>query len=312
MRINLTPAQLAAFLDLTRTGSFRDAARLRRMSQPSLSRTIQAIEDTIGQRLFDRTTRRVQLTPTGRELRPIAERLLAEFESGLSELARFIEGRRGRVVIAALPSISAVLLPGAIAQFLAEDRSVDFEIRDSLSGSVVEAVSKSRADLGVTVRPAPAEELRYRPLVADAFGLVCRADHPLALRKTVPWSALGGFPFVAMDPHSSVRAITDAAFVQVGLAVQPLYECAFLATTGGLVSKGLGITALPRLTLSMLGAPGLVWRPLVTPSLKRSLGVVTQVGRTLSPAASYFLTVLTRHARLVADSHADDIQEVRH
>jgi len=271
MRINLTPHQLAAFLDLTRTDSFRDTARLHRMSQPTLSRTIQ----TIGQRLFDRTTRRVQLTPTGRELRPIAERLVAEFDSAFGELGQFIEGRRGRVVIAALPSISAVLLPGAIARFLTDHSAVDFQIGDGLSGSVVDAVSDGRADIGLTVRPIPDVHLAYRALVADAFGLVCRVDHPLAGNATVAWSAFADYPFIAMDPHSSVRAITDAAFLQIGLAVRPLYECAFLATTGNLVAQDLGITALPRLTSPMVGAARLVWRPLVAPSLKRSLGVVT-------------------------------------
>src|SRR5271168_2787193 len=169
--INLTPQQLSAFLHLSNTGSFRDAARLQRISQPSLSRTIQAMEEMLGRRLFDRTTRRVQLTPTGCELRPIAERLIAEFDTALGDLAQFLEGRRGRVVIAALPSISAVLLPGAIARFLEDNASVDFQIRDGLSGTVVETVVSGKADMGLTVRPTSAQSLTYRPLAADAFGL---------------------------------------------------------------------------------------------------------------------------------------------
>jgi LysR family carnitine catabolism transcriptional activator len=299
-RINLTPQQLSAFLHLSNTGSFRDAARLQRISQPSLSRTIQAMEQALGRRLFDRTTRRVQLTPTGSELRPIAERLIAEFDTALGDLAQFLEGRRGRVVIAALPSISAVLLPGAIARFLKENASVDFQIRDGLSATVVETVVSGKADMGLTVRPTPAENLSYRALAADAFGLVCRPDHPLAREASSPWTVFANEPFIAMDPHSSVRAMTDAAFMQVGIAVRPLYECAFLATTGNLVAQGLGITALPRLTLPMIGARDLVWRPLVSPSLQRSLGVVTSLGRSLSPAASAFLDVLADHARNIA------------
>src|SRR6476620_11104643 len=67
------------------------------VSQPALSRTVQQLEEVIGQRLFDRTTRSVALTPTGQELLPIAERLVAEFDSSFGELARFVAGRRGRV-----------------------------------------------------------------------------------------------------------------------------------------------------------------------------------------------------------------------
>ena len=227
MRINLTPQQLSAFLHLAQAGSFRDAARQQRMSQPNLSRTIQAMEEAIGHRLFDRTTRRVQLTPTGHELRPIAERLVAEFDAALGELDQFVEGRRGCVVIAALPSISATLLPGAIARFLKANPAVDFQIRDDLSAKVVEAVVAGKADIELTTRPIPAEDLAYRPLVEDAFGLVCRADHPLAREVSAPWTVFANAPFVAMDPRSSVRAMTDAAFLQNGIAVRPLYECAF-------------------------------------------------------------------------------------
>ena len=163
------------------------------------------MEEALGRRLFDRTTRRVQLTPTGSELRPIAERLIAEFDTALGDFAQFLEGRRGRVVIAALPSISAVLLPGAIARFLEDNASVVFQIRDGLSGTVVETVVSGKADMGLTVHPRPAENLSYRALAADAFGLVCRPDHPLAREASAPWTAFANEPFIRMDQQSSAR-----------------------------------------------------------------------------------------------------------
>jgi DNA-binding transcriptional LysR family regulator len=100
-----------------------------------------------------------------------------------------------------------------------------------------------------------------------------------------------------MATASSVRAMTDAAFLQTELAVAPLYECAFVGTTGHLVEAGLGVTALLRLTLPLVGAAGLVWRPLVRPTLDRSIGVLTRVGHAPSPAATRFLPVLFEVAR---------------
>jgi LysR family carnitine catabolism transcriptional activator len=296
MRINLSPSQLTAFLHVARTGSFSEAAALQGVSQPALSRTIRTLEEVTGRRLFDRTTRSVELTPAGKELRPIAERLVAEFGGAFGELAQFIEGRRGRIVVAALPSVCAVLLPGAIARFRNTHPAVDFLIQDGLAGTVADAIIEGRADIGLAVRPPPAEKLAYRPLLADAFGLVCRSDDALAAQGSVSWPVFETRPFIAMNPASSVRAMTDAAFLQAGLAVRPLYECAFLATTGSLVAAGLGITALPRLTLRLVSACGLVWRPLTQPSLQRSLGVLTRVGRSLSPAASQFLVALAAEA----------------
>ena len=269
------------------------------MSQPALSRAVQQMEAAIGRRLFDRTTRSVVLTPTGRELLPIAERLVAEFDGSFGELARFVDGRRGRIVVAALPSIAAVLLPPAIARHREGHPEVDVAILDGLSGIVLDAVAEGRADMGPTIRPSPRATLAYRPLLSDEFGLVCRPDDELAGEGPLPWTAFEGRPFVAMAPESSVRQMTDAAFLQAGLAIPPLYGCAFLGTTGHLVAVGLGVTALPRLTLPLLGRLGLVWRRLERPVMRRQMGVVTRAGRTLAPAAETFLVVLRRQAKML-------------
>ena len=111
MRMKLTLQQLLAFLHLAETGSFSNAALALGISQPSLSRAIRSAERTIGAQLFYRDTRHVELTPVGIELRPIARRIALEFNSEFGELAQFIEGQRGRIAIAALPSIAAIILP---------------------------------------------------------------------------------------------------------------------------------------------------------------------------------------------------------
>ena len=302
MRISPSPQQLAAFLHLARSGSFSEAARLQGVSQPALSRTVQQLEEMVGQRLFDRTTRSVALTPTGQELLPIAERLVSEFDSSFCELARFVAGRRGRVVVAALPSIAAVMLPPAIARYRLDHPDVEVAIMDGLSGSVLDAVAEGRADIGLTIKPSPRATLNYRPLMSDEFGLVCRPDDALAGEGALPWSVFEQRPFVAMAPESSVRQMTDAAFLQAGLAIPPLYGCAFLGTTGHLVAAGLGITALPRLTLPLLGRLGLIWRRLERPVMRRHMGAVTRAGRTPAPAALAFLAALQGQAKMLEGS----------
>ncbi len=300
MRINLSPRQLLCFLRVAEFGSFSAAAHALGVSQPALSRTIRQVEDAIGARLFDRDTRNVVLTHAGAELRPLAERLVTEFGGAYGALARFVAGQTGRLTVAALPSIAAVLLVPAIARFARTNPDVEVAILDALSGSVLDAVAEGRADAGLTIRPAPRATLTYKPLLSDEFGLVCRPDDALAGDGPLPWSVFPGRPFVAMAPESSVRQMTDAAFLQAGLGISPLYGCAFLGTTGHLVAAGLGITALPRLTLPLLGRPGLVWRRLERPVMRRQMGVVTRIGRTPSPAALRFLKALDEEAKAIA------------
>ena len=292
MRIDITPRQLDIFLNVAAAGSFTGAARVLGVSQPALSRTVQLLEDQIGAQLFDRNSRHVMLTPAGAALVPLAERMVRQFNDEFGELAQFVAGRRGRLVIAALPSIAAVLLPDALRAFATTSPDVEIVILDGLSGSVADAVLSGHADLGLTVQPAPDHALTYTPLVSDEFGLVCKLEDPLATAEALTWSIFIARPFIAMAKSSSVRTMTDAAFLQAGLSVSPLYECAFLGTTGALVAAGLGITALPRLAMPLTASSGLRWRPLSSPFIQRQIGVVTRAHRTLSPTATKFCDLL--------------------
>ena len=297
---NLTPLQLRAFLCLVETGSFSRAATSLGVSQPTVSRIIRAIEDAIGAQLFHRDTRNIQLTPTGRELRLIAIRLVREFDNALSELSFFIGGQRGQIAVASLPSVAVVLLPRAIVRFHETNPDVEVLVRDGLSERVSREVADETAVLGLTVRPTPSSALSYRPLLWDEFCLVCRKDDGLAELKNPTWSVFRERPFVAMSPSSSVRTMTDAAFLQAGFAVKPLYECSHLATTGGLVAAGAGITALPRLALPIASGADLASSTLSDPPLKRSIGLVVHAGRPLTQAGQAFVLAVEAEARRVA------------
>ena len=293
MRIAPTIGQIETFLRVIETGSFTRAAAASGVAQSTLSRTIAALESAIDLKLFHRDTRKVELTEAGRQFGPQAARLLTEFESALAELADLANGRHGHLTVACLPSIAAVILPGALARFRLERPGIEVSLRDGLSQSVLDVVSDGEADFGLTVRPTPHALLSYRHLLGDAFCLVCRADDALAGDGPLAWSVFGARPFVAMSPASSVRAMTDAAFLQAGLSPRPLFECAQLATVVGLVGAGLGVSALPTLAWPILAHAGLHARPLCEPVLSRSIGVVTRSGRPLSAAAAALLAALT-------------------
>ena len=200
-------------------------------------------------------------------------------------------------MVAALPSIAASLLPGAISDFRRAHPNVEVIIKDALSAPVIEAVALGVADLGLTARPVPDAKLRYRELLTDEFLLVCPSDNALPRRKPAGWSIFADHPFVAMSPASSVRSFTDAALLQARVSIRQLYECAHLSTTIRLVAAGLGWTALPRLALSSLAMTGLDTRQLIDPVMKRSLGVVTRANRSSTPPCEAFLSALDASAR---------------
>jgi len=294
MRADLTLQQMQAFVEVAARSNFREAASALNVSQPALSRTIRMAEQGLGTRLFDRDTRHVALTAAGRELQPIALRILGEFNGAFSELSQFLSGRSGHVATGSLPSTGVAVLPRAVAQFRQTHPDVEFSLIEAQAQPLLEAVDEGRVDVAITVRPAPDRKLRYQALLEDPFVLVCRRDDPLAARKWVPWSVFATRPFLASAQQSSIRPVTDAVFVQQGIQVRPALLYPSIATAGAMIEAGLGITALPRLSLCLIHSGDIAVVPLQRPAMARSIGLVTRIGRTLPPVTHAFVDFLRK------------------
>jgi len=286
---------LRLFLQVAKYRSFSETARINNISQPALSRTIRLLEEELNTRLFDRDSRNVALTSTGEALLPIVERLTADFDDAFSELAQTFAGMRGRVIVGALPSVAAGLLPAAIATFQQRHPQVEISLRDQLSGALYQQMQDRQIDLAVTTPPL-SDAVVFRPLFDDDCVLVCPAGSDLDVATPIGWSVFADRPFIAMAPRSSVREITDIALARAGVTTRPLYECTQLSTVGGLIAAGLGITALPRSTLGLLQGGTITARPLIDPAVARTIGIGYLANRTLPPAAALFLAHLLSEA----------------
>ena len=315
-RLNIDLFELQAFARLAQKESFRVAAEEVGLSGPALSRLIARVESKLGARLFDRDTRNVRLTPQGRTLFGLSQRILNETANALTEFDMYLAAGRGRVTLAGLPSVTAGLLPAIVARFVAERPDVDIRIFDALSDGVITAVLEGRADLGFTAGAVGASDgLSFLPLLDDPFMAITPPRGPLAesrvsASRVHTWAELVALPFVAMSPGTSVRALTDAAVAQAGLALRPRFEVSHLATAGALVAEGLGVTALPALTLPVLGRARLAVHALENPIMIRRIGLVYVRGRTLSPSARVFRDLVLA-ADLASMARTDD-QAIAH
>jgi LysR family transcriptional regulator, carnitine catabolism transcriptional activator len=303
MPMNLTVRQLETLVAAADAGSFSKAAAALGISQPSLSESIRRIETELGLRLFDRTTRSLALTPDGRHAVAVAREVVRDFKLALESIARRGQGRRGRVTVAALPSVTCAILPGAVRAFGARFPGVEVSVHDVLHERAVAFVADGVADMGLTIRPARLDGLEFEELGSDVVQLVCRNDHPLASRKRVAWRELAPYPFIGLTRASSVRRLTDAVLIDSAAAAEPRYEVEQIPSAAALVEAGLGVTALPSFTFTMFKGAGLVMRRLEDPTMRRHVGLVTLAGRTLSEPAG----VLIGHLResFAAFSHGE-------
>jgi LysR family transcriptional regulator, carnitine catabolism transcriptional activator len=279
--MNLTYRQFEILIAAAESESFSAAAHRLGISQPSLSESIRRIEREIGARLFERTTRSLKLTDQGRSAAAVAREAVRDFKRALERLASSTSERQGRITIAALPSIACAALPAALVAFKREHPAVEIVVHDVQHERALLLVTEGVADLAVTIKPAQQGDLVFDEIASDVAHLVCRSDHPLARRKQVRWRDLSGLAFIGITRISSVRRLTDAAFVHAEIAIEPRYEVEQIPSAVALVEAGLGVTALPSLTFSMFKGRNLAVRPLLEPRLRRNVGFVTVAGRTL-------------------------------
>jgi DNA-binding transcriptional LysR family regulator len=284
--------QFAAYVAVARAASFTAAAAQLQVSQSTLSRAVSDLERVLGVRLLERDTRNVQLTAAGQETLRVAEQIVDAHRSGMKQLGRYLLGESGVVAMATLPSVAAVLLPRMISAFRGRRPGVSVRIMDGLERAVLGKVLSGDADFAVTTVGAASDRLDHHPLIRDRFRAVLPEGHPLADRDEVTWEDLAAEPFLAVGPESSVRRLTDAAFAQAGAEVRLAAEASNVATVGGLVAAGLGVSAMPALVLPLLGPGRVVHRELAGPTVERRLDVVVRARRTLPPAAAAFLDLL--------------------
>lgn len=286
MDFNLSAKDLRAFLAVARTHSFSQAARQVHLSQSALSTLIQRLEEGVGARLFERTTRSVVLTAAGAAFAERGQQLLADIEHTLSDVRDVVALRRGQVAVAALPSLAAGLVPRLFQAFQAQHPAIRLHLIDTLSGPAFDLVREGRVDFALTAADPAHEDLLYEPLTGDAFVLLCPTSHPLARRRSrLGFTDTLAWPHVSMPRTASVRQYLDAAALEKGVAFLPRYEVDHIATIGAMVACGLGVTALPSMAAELIAHHGLVVRELGPPAIRRSLGLVRRRDRELSPAA---------------------------
>lgn len=281
--MNLSSRDLRAVIALAEARNFTRAAERCHLSQSAFSSLIRSIEDDLGARLFDRTTRNVELTPEGQLFAASARRLLADLDDMVGNFRDYATRQRGRVSIAALPSMAAGWLPQVLAEFRAAHPGIELELFDLLSDQCLALVRAGRADLAIAAAGPQEKDLQTVALCADRFHLVCRRDHPLATAARLRLKDLADYPFVHLARTSSVRQHLDAALHP--LQMRTLLEVEQLATVAALVEAGLGITVVPALTLFHFRRPSLAVRPLQPARLTRRIYLVRRRGHGLSAAA---------------------------
>lgn len=276
---------LQAFRAVAERGSFRRAAEALHLSQPALSRRVDKLEQALEVKLLERTTRRVSLTAVGRDFARRAQQLLDELDSAVMAIRATAPLGQGEVALACVPSA----LHYHVARVLQSHRQryprIRVRVLDGGANMVLGAVARGDADFGLNFIGQMEPDIEFHALGLDRFVLACRREHPLARRRRVAWAELARHDRVALAQSSGNRLVQDLALAAAGLQLPSVCETQHVTAQLSLVEAGLGVAAVPSMSMPEPDHPVLVGVPLDTPVVTRQVGLIRRAGRPLTPAA---------------------------
>ena len=273
---------------------FGKAARRLQIAQPPLSRQIQLLEAELGFPLFDRSRRRVELTPAGVAFTPHARRVFEALDLGVQEARRAASGQTGRIAVGYLASVAFSGLAELVGAFRARSPAVDVALHELTLTEQIEGIKDGRLDVGFLRGPLRDPDLSSRLVRSEPLMVILPAGHPLVAHRRLALSQLAGEPFVSYPRHRGpayfdllMRLCHDAGFTP--RIVQEATQLDIVA----LVAAGFGVAIVPG-SLRHARRPGAVFRPIVgqprtdllvawrpdntTPNLRDFLEVLREVG----------------------------------
>ena len=291
---NLSLRQLRAFLSVAEEASMTRAATRLHLTPSALSMLVRGMEDDLGFRLFDRTTRRLVLTDAGQQLLPTVRQVFSSLEQGIDAIHAALQVKASRLVVATSPLLASALVPEVIASFRQQHPEVRVTLIDAPVESLPALVRAGDADMAICTANSDVSDLTATPLYSDKLMLVCPLGHVLASRREVAWQALCDQPLVLMRPGSGLRSLVDQAFARCGHRLAPVHEVSQVATALGLVAAGEGIAVLPSYAISRAQSTSqeqqLVTVPLVDPVVRREIVALTRGAEPLMPGCAGFIS----------------------
>ncbi|WP_329121756.1 LysR family transcriptional regulator [Streptomyces sp. NBC_01353] len=282
--------QMRYVIAVAETNSFTRAAERCLVVQSALSHQIARLERELGARLFDRTSRRVRLTPAGEAFLPAARQAVNAAERAAAEVAAAVGEIRGRLAIGVIPTVAAFDIPAALHAFRRRYPHIRIRLHVAASELLVELVKEGTLEIAFlglppTVRP---EGVGSMLLAHDRLVAVVAPGHPLAGEDEVDLARLSSEVFVDKPAGTAGRLQSDQAFTAAGVHREVAFEVTDAGFTTRLIHQNLGIALLPSAYTPHL--TGVVTVP-VRDAPARNEHLIWNRS-TLSPAATAFLAEL--------------------
>ena len=283
-----TPRQLDAFIAVAEMRSFSAAAGRVHLTASAVSQLIAELEAAVGFRLFDRSTRKVQLSSAGKEFLGSAHTALRQLRLAEAAAGDIRNRAAGIVRVAAPMVIASVILPEAIKAYYQQRPKVVVRILDTAVEQLVDAVVNGDADLAIGPDRTTGDEVTRVMLFRSPWVLWCAKTHPLARRRQLRWSDLKDQNLVAAGRDHELSVAQMRLSVPEEERVTPVEVVVNISTALGIARSGLAATLAPAYVEKLAKPMGLVHRRVVDPETIRQVCLYRPAQRVTSPAAEGF------------------------
>lgn len=295
--MNYTLRQLLAFITVYKSGSFTKAAEELHLTQSALSGLVRELESNLDLKLFDRTTRQLDLSVAGAQLLPAAMRVLSEAEVLSDEIKSLKNLEEGEVKIAVTQQLASAKLPQILAQFKALYPQIKLQVMDCSVEAIQESVRDTTVDIGIGPERALGYGLQQEPLFALPFHLVVPPNHHLSQHTRISWADIKNEPLITLD-GSFTELLAEDLLQQSAKKLDSIeYKVRFMSTALSMVKYGLGLTLCLPYVREWVAQNNLIMIPITSPEIRRKFFLYSRKNRNLSPAVQAFISLFVKEIK---------------
>jgi DNA-binding transcriptional LysR family regulator len=286
--------QLRYFLAVAETRHFTQAADNLGVAQPTLSKQIHTLEESLGAPLFERIRGAVSLTVAGSALLPLAQRIVADADAARSAVSDIVGLRRGDVRLGATPSLCSSLVPEVLRTFRAAHPEIQLYVNEGSSQDLIENLRAHTLDLALIVQSAPDDLLETTPVLRESLVVASPlAGPPPTVFPQIALSELEHTPLVMFRAGYDIRGATLEACRMAGFTPKFAVEGGEMDAVLAFVEAGLGVALVPSMVL--VNRPLLRATPLAPPGMQRTIALAHRKRAVLPHAAEALRATLLTH-----------------
>lgn len=284
--MNVSLRQLKAFLAVADSGNFTKASQRLHLSQAALSAAIRELESQLRSRLFDRTTRAVELTEAGRGFLSTATLVVREIEAAALRVKELERQDVSEISLGFTPLMAAHVLPEVLERFAAAAPQVVVDVVDGSPLEIQQLVESGAIDAAYGAFFVKASGLRQQPILPSQLLVACSlARDPLP--EQFHWGDLAGEALIALQADSPVQQLVDAALLREQLSPRQRFTVNQLETAIALAEKDFGVAVIPSFAAAACRRYAVRVRP-IAPAVAFDYAQISRAGRPVSPAIEAF------------------------